>query len=468
MSYLGRYSYSSNITHMMDRFDVSHAEAGLVVTLFFFAYGAGQFIHGLFSRRYNKQVLFPVVLTVSAAANLAVFLGLPFRLVKYAWLINGFALSVLWSSIVAIMAEYLDGKHLKISFAVLGSTTAAGTFITYFSGSIFSGAGHFMLSFVFAAAVLLLVAACWMIFYRKTVSNIMRAAPKPHSAGEGHARESGGGDPEESGEPESFRRPGNVRGSEKVRMPENARESSVAQDNGSAENDRIAADSGASHNGKARGALIATFAVFVLFAVACNFLKDGLQTWVPDMMKELYGLQDTVAILVSLILPLLSAFCGLFTVFAQKYVRNVTLLTALFFGAGLVLTLLLRAFMGGGFLIAAILFGLISFMTHSINTCITAVMPLKFNRTGKAGLISGVLNGFCYAGSTASAYGLGSVADNAGWNTVFAVFVFTAGIAAAAGIIVAAVTHRPGKPPVSPGKPTGKKRGRSIRQWIRQ
>ena len=36
-----------------------------------------------------------------------------------------------------------------------------------------------------------------------------------------------------------------------------------------------------------------------------------------------------------------------------------------------------------------------------------------------SGLWAGVLNGFCYVGSTISSYGLGVIADNSGWNAVF-------------------------------------------------
>ena len=36
-----------------------------------------------------------------------------------------------------------------------------------------------------------------------------------------------------------------------------------------------------------------------------------------------------------------------------------------------------------------------------------------------SGLIAGILNGFCYLGSTISSYGLGTIADNFGWTIVF-------------------------------------------------
>mgnify|MGYP004669345651 CR=1 FL=1 len=48
-----------------------------------------------------------------------------------------------------------------------------------------------------------------------------------------------------------------------------------------------------------------------------------------------------------------------------------------------------------------------------------------------SGLFAGILNGFCYVGSTISSYGLGLVADNFRWITVFWILIgccFFAGI----------------------------------------
>ena len=49
---LGRYSYNSNVTLIMDRFAVEHAEASLPATLFFFAYGLGQIFVGLLCNKF--------------------------------------------------------------------------------------------------------------------------------------------------------------------------------------------------------------------------------------------------------------------------------------------------------------------------------------------------------------------------------------------------------------------------------
>ena len=46
-SYVGKLSYNANISQFESALGISHAEAGMVSTFFFFAYGAGQVVNGI-------------------------------------------------------------------------------------------------------------------------------------------------------------------------------------------------------------------------------------------------------------------------------------------------------------------------------------------------------------------------------------------------------------------------------------
>ena len=52
-----------------------------------------------------------------------------------------------------------------------------------------------------------------------------------------------------------------------------------------------------------------------------------------------------------------------------------------------------------------------------------------------SGLIAGILNGFCYVGSTVTSYGLGAIADGSGWQSVFYVLLGAAALAAVVGAL---------------------------------
>ena len=53
-SYIGKLGYNANIIQIEKLFNISHSESGMVSTLFFFSYGAGQIINGIFCKKYPR------------------------------------------------------------------------------------------------------------------------------------------------------------------------------------------------------------------------------------------------------------------------------------------------------------------------------------------------------------------------------------------------------------------------------
>ena len=54
-SYVGKLNYAANINLIMEYYSVSHAEAGLVSTTFFFSYGIGQVVNGIFCKKLAME-----------------------------------------------------------------------------------------------------------------------------------------------------------------------------------------------------------------------------------------------------------------------------------------------------------------------------------------------------------------------------------------------------------------------------
>ena len=83
---LGRYSYSSNITLIMDLYNVSKSVASLPTTLYFFAYGAGQIVVGLLCSKFNRRIVLTISLLGSALANIIMYIGVDFEWIKWIWI----------------------------------------------------------------------------------------------------------------------------------------------------------------------------------------------------------------------------------------------------------------------------------------------------------------------------------------------------------------------------------------------
>ena len=147
-SYLGKYCYSCNLNGIMGYYGVSHADAGLVSTMFFFAYGAGQIINGILCRKYNARFIITFSLLVSAGINMAVFFLPPFFSLKYLWLLNGFSLSFLWAVLSTVLSRCLSDENLKKAVVIMSISTPAGTFLAYLLGALFTKVNCFILSFL--------------------------------------------------------------------------------------------------------------------------------------------------------------------------------------------------------------------------------------------------------------------------------------------------------------------------------
>ena len=72
----------------------------------------------------------------------------------------------------------------------------------------------------------------------------------------------------------------------------------------------------------------------------------------------------------------------------------------------------------------------VAFFASGLNNLITSLFPMFMRGRVNSGLFAGILNGFCYLGSTISSYGLGVIAENYGWIAVFQVLIgFCAAVA---------------------------------------
>ncbi|MBQ0092145.1 MAG: hypothetical protein KBS45_02300, partial [Clostridiales bacterium] len=79
-------------------------------------------------------------------------------------------------------------------------------------------------------------------------------------------------------------------------------------------------------------------------------------------------------------------------------------------------------------------FAIVIVSTHAINAVITSMAPMYLREKCNPGLLSGILNGCCYVGSTISSYGLGTIADGSGWSRVFILLWTVSAVITAIGI----------------------------------
>ncbi len=129
---------------------------------------------------------------------------------------------------------------------------------------------------------------------------------------------------------------------------------------------------------------------------------------------------DSLSILLTILLPIVAIFGNAYALTMHKkipdYVTHCFVVFAMMGGIiGIIIgSLALKQ-------VALMLIGLVAvnFFASSLNSLITSIFPIFMREKVNSGLCAGVLNGFCYLGSTVSSYGLGYIADHFGWVSVF-------------------------------------------------
>lgn len=423
-SYLSRYSYNSNIVAIRSVFGADNAAAGLVGSMFFFAYGAGQIINGIFCKKYPKRLIVSLALGASAAFNIAAGLLKSFAPFKFLWLINGAVLSLLWSSLILILGENLSETNLKKSIFAMSTTVPAGMIVIYGFAAVCNRLGAFRPVFFFAGVATFIVAAVWFMLYGK-VSAAAKAEALAEDLSAAAAKAKNAELAETAANAEAVQAQAGA-------FDEKLQAQAGALLDGSRENSAVPAKGSRKNSG-----VPAVFFVLAGFAIVCNFVKDGLGTWLPAILKDAFGFGDGLSVALTLVLPILGIFSASVALVLHKKLDNFSAELSLEFA--LAAAMLAAVLAAVGCKIAALAvgcFGLTSLFMHAVNNVITNMAPLMLREKMNPGLSAGLLNGFCYVGSTLSGYLLGAFSDAFGWNkTMTLLLVLTAAAAPlAAGI----------------------------------
>ena len=165
--------------------------------------------------------------------------------------------------------------------------------------------------------------------------------------------------------------------------------------------------------------IVAEGILFVMIAIVMQgILRDGVTTWLPSYLVEVFHLETGSSILSSVVIPIFSVISFQFFAWVNnRFFRNEIRCSAVLFGIGMVLSAAMAALFTASAAISALLAAMLTACMHGINLMLICNLPARFAHTGKVSMISGVLNSCTYIGSALSTYGFALVAQNFGWRT---------------------------------------------------
>ena len=360
-SYIGRLNYSAALTELIADHIVTKAQGGMISTIYFAVYGAGQLVNGLLADRHDpmKQVL--VGVTGSAVLNGLFLKCKTYGAMLIVWGLNGYVQALIWAPMFLLVSQHISRKFRPQALMLINMAPAAGTIMGYLFSSLVLWKASWQSLFTGAAMVLAGGAVIWIFGCRSAFRGAKR-------------------DREQALEWRSSIDP--------IRL----------------EREKFS-----------RVMLLSGIGMLILPAMIQGMLKDGVTSWVPTYMTERFSLPPQIAVAVTILLPIVNILgaAGVY-LFLRKIPNEAVAMGILFLSAGgclLALQLVGRV----SALLSASLLALVTAVMMSVNVIICSEVPLRFSVFGKSASISGFMNACGYIGAAASMYGIAVLSEHYGW-----------------------------------------------------
>lgn len=357
-SYMTRKNYGAAMTEIIRALAVTKDEAGLVNTGLFLTYGAGQIISGILGDHIAPRKLIFLGLVLSGCCNVLMAAMPNILMMTVLWSINGFTQSLFWPPLVRMMAENLDKENYNRACISVSVGSSAATIAIYLLSSLCVFLSGWQLVFIICGTFGLLVSGVWLYSTR------------------------------------NFDKKSSVQEEE---TPASKTEEPIKQ--------------------VSVGKLILISGmVFILIAIVLQgMLRDGLDSWMPTLIRETFDLPSSVSILTGVVMPIFAIISfRVASLLFRKFSNEMTCSVVLFLVGTLCSILLLPIYSKNVFL-AILLIAITTACMHGINLILITWVPRYYARYGKVATISGIMNAFTYVGSAISTYGFGALSERYGW-----------------------------------------------------
>ena len=363
VSYLTRVNFAAVIAAIIAAGDIDKTTAGAVTTIGFITYGVGQLISGKLGDVINPKKLMFVGFILTGLMNLSIPFCPNGGVMCVVWGINGFAQSLMWPPMVKIMKNAMTNERYdKGCVAVSWGSTGATILIYLIAPLIITLTSWRGVFFVNSSAALIMSAVWWFLITKIE-------------------KETGIYYP--------------VSGKDK-------KEKATKK--------------------KLTASMCLPLLVFTMLAIFFQgSLRDGVTTWVPTYISEVFKLGSEASILSGVIVPIFSlASIQLASIIYNKMGKKPFKCAGLMFAVVVLSNGILAVFNDKSIILTIVLCALCVGCMHGINLILVCMLPAIYADDDNMSTLSGTLNFTTYVGSAASTYGFALLSDAYGWGgTIF-------------------------------------------------
>nr|MBQ4317583.1 MFS transporter [Clostridia bacterium] len=389
-AYTGRLNLSAAIATIVDGGIMDKAETGIISTVFFFCYGAGQIVMGYIADRLNARKMIGIGVLGSAAMNALMTLYPSPLYMSLVWGLNGIFQSMLWAPILYIISNEICEETRVRAGVLIASSPLVGTLVAYFAAALTANIdwrGVFLIS----SATLILMGVVWFV----SIGYITKKAPET--------------------------------------VEVEARGKAKAQ---------TADGNGTKVIGGGKNLFVYSGLALMLIPVMLHgMLKEGIATWVPTMITETYGSSPAFSIFISAVLPIINlsgVFIAMF-IYGKVTKENEILSSAIVMSIAILPLFLLLLIGRIPSFVAVILLASVTTLMHGFNHLLLTMASMRFRKAGRAATTTGMLNSVTYGGCAISGYGFGALAEGIGWQGSVWIWI---GIAAVAAVVCFGAVRR--------------------------
>lgn len=384
--------FTAELVTFIDKMHTDKFNASLCNTYYFITYAAVQVLLAPFMGRINVRRYLVITVPLAAVCGILVaFIGD----VKQAWVLFAFSGAFqagIYAGCMYILSLYLPADMLPFANSLMQSGFAIGNTVAYCVSALFVSLSLWTLPYIIFGVLFLAAVVFFGIVTRKAAATFpeagkrRRAAAKPQKDDACEGKIAGGAvndDNEKDGE-------------------------SGGKGGGQSE---LSYNKGlfTLKNGAQRALF---YFLSIVYSLLVTTLYYAINNWVGNFFKEVYGLPDSVSIVISLIVPIMTFFGPFIAISLSKKRKNYIKTAAVAVLVPLVSALALAFFYGAG-IIVAMLFIAVFIVGTKVLTGLQSVATFDMRTEINAGSYSAMINAAASVSAALAPTVVGKIIDAA-------------------------------------------------------
>lgn len=158
-----------------------------------------------------------------------------------------------------------------------------------------------------------------------------------------------------------------------------------------------------------------------------GMLRDGVTSWMPSYLAEIFNLGNRTSIFCTVSLAVFGMLSySVATALYKRFFSNEVTCGGVVFAISIAAAALLFLFFDGGAVLTILLMATITSCMHGVNLMLITHVPKRFKKYGNISTISGAINACTYIGSAIFTYAVALLSEKIGWQHTVGVWAIIA------------------------------------------